>query len=158
MQRKGMLRPVGAAAWLARGRALELTDADGAMHAYRRAVAGCPDVPDAYTNLGRLHHERGELADAESCYRLALCGDPTSALFWFNLGVVLDDVRRESEAIEAYERALAIDATLADAHHNVARLYETIGRRTGDDLLVMRAIRHLGRSYVARRRSSTIFK
>ena len=115
------------------------------MAAYERALAGCPDLADASNNLGRLHHERGEIAVAESYYRLALCVDAEVALYWFNLGVSVEDQGRVSEAIAAYERALAIEPALADAHFNLARLLEVIGRRTADELVLRRAVRHLVR-------------
>lgn len=85
------------------------------------------------------------LAAAESHYRLAICGNPTVALYWFNLGVSVEDQGRVAEAISAYERALEIDQTLADAHFNLARLFEAIGRSSADELVLRRAVRHLVR-------------
>lgn len=145
-RRKGLLRPTSARTWYARGVALEsqpTPDVAGAMHAYRRALAGCPDLADAHVNLGRLHHDRGELAEAETCYRLAICADANVALAWFDLGVVVEDRGRPAEAIAAYTRALALDPAHADAHHNLARLYEQLGRRAGDVEAMRAAIRHL---------------
>ena len=72
------------------------------MAAYLRALAGSPHLADAHNNLGRLHHDRGALADAEGCYRLAICVDATVPLYWFNLGVALEDQGRCAEAITAY--------------------------------------------------------
>lgn len=145
--RRGYLRATSALDWYERGCALELSDPDAAMIAYRRALAGRPDLSDAYNNLGRLHHERGQLADAEGCYRLALCADPDIALYWFNLGVALEDAGRSAEAIAAYERALVLDARLADAHFNLARQLEHAGRHGQiiDELVMRRAVRHLKR-------------
>jgi tetratricopeptide (TPR) repeat protein len=42
----------------------------------------------------------------------------------FNLAVLLEDLGRRDEAIAAYREALALDPQLADAHFNLARLYE----------------------------------
>ncbi|MBL0216325.1 MAG: tetratricopeptide repeat protein [Myxococcales bacterium] len=50
-----------------------------------------------------------------------------------------------SEAIAAYEHAIACDPALADAHWNLARLLELVGRRTADELVLRRAVRHLVR-------------
>lgn len=139
------------------GLALESVDPAAAIAAYERAIAGRPGLADAHNNLGRLHHDRGALAVAESCYRIAICLADSIALYWFNLGVVVEDQARSAEAIEHYERALAIDPQLADAHYNLARLYERSGQRRGDELLLRRAVRHLGayrslaRAGVARR-------
>ena len=141
--RRGMRRATSALAWYERGLSLEATDPAAAMTAYARAIAGRPDLADAHCNLGRLHHDRGELALAEACYRRALAADDGVALYAFNLGVVLEDTGRPDEAIAAYERALAIDPYLADAHYNLARQIELAARSCGDDALLRRAVRHL---------------
>lgn len=151
--RKGMRKGTSALAWYDRGCALESTDPEAAIVAYRRALAGQPDLADAHNNLGRLLHDRGELAAAEAHYRLALCGHRYIALYWFNLGVVIEDLGRSAEAIDAYERALAIDPQLADAHYNLARQIEQVARRADDEVMLRRAVRHL-KQYRALARAS----
>ncbi len=141
--RLAMRRAVPATEWYERGRALERTDVAGAVAAYRRAVAGRPDLSDAHNNLGRLHHDAGALLDAEACYRLAACAAPAVALYWFNLGVVVEDRGRIAEALAHYEHAIALDPELADAHYNLARLYEAVGRRADSVIEMRSAIRHL---------------
>jgi tetratricopeptide (TPR) repeat protein len=146
--RRGLLRGTRATDRYEQARAIEARDPDAAMALYRRAIAGQLDLADAHNNLGRLHHDRGELADAEGCYRVAVCVDPAVALYWFNLGVAVEDQGRHAEAIAAYERAIELpgDAAIrADAHFNVARLLELGGRRDDDHLLLRRAVRHLVR-------------
>lgn len=144
-----MRRGTRATSWYEQGVALEVRDPGAAMVAYERAIAGRSDFADAHNNLGRLHHERGELAAAESCYRIAICidgaGGEQSALYWFNLGVSVEDQGRCAEAIAAYERALELAAACADAHFNLARLLDVHGRRTDDTALLRRALRHLVR-------------
>lgn len=107
-----------------------------AREAYRRAIALYPGHPEAHLNLGRLLHEEGQLADAESHYRQALAADPENAMAAYNLGVVLEDRDRPQEAVQAYKRALAHDPGHAEAHFNVGRLYESAGQ---EEL----AVRHL---------------
>jgi tetratricopeptide (TPR) repeat protein len=141
--RRRMRCGTSATAWYERGVAAEASDQQVAMAAYRRALAALPHLADAHNNLGRLHHDRGELAVAESCYRLAICAEAGVALYWFNLGVALEDQARNAEAIAAYAQALAVDPTCADAHFNLARLHELHGRRAGDVLEIQRAVRHL---------------
>jgi tetratricopeptide (TPR) repeat protein len=143
--RRGLRRATSAVAWYERGFALEACDPDQAIAAYRRAIAGRPDLGDAHNNLGRLLHDRGDLAGAEACYRRALACDPQVGLYLFNLGVVLEDQGRADEAIAAYEQALERDALLSDAHYNLARQIERQARSTGNDLLMWRAMRHLVR-------------
>jgi tetratricopeptide (TPR) repeat protein len=141
--RQSMLRAPRAIDLYERGLALEATDPERAIAAYRRALASRPDLADAHCNLGRLLHDRADFAAAEGHYRLALCIDDQVALYWFNLAVAVEDRGRYAEAIVAYDRALDLEPRLEDAHYNLARLYEQLGRRTRDELMKRRAIRHL---------------
>jgi tetratricopeptide (TPR) repeat protein len=155
--RHGLLRAKTATDWYEQGCALEDSDPVRAIAAYRRALVSRPAFADAHCNLGRLLHERADLAGAEHHYREAITADPGVGLYWFNLGVVVEDryagaPAAVAEALDAYGRALALDPSLADAHYNLARLYEQLGKRSGDDLMLRRAIRHLV-EYRARERS-----
>jgi tetratricopeptide (TPR) repeat protein len=126
-----------AESWYAHGCELEADDdLDAATAAYRRALEIDPGLPDAHLNLGRLRHEIGDLAGAEEHYRAAADAQPDEPTAVFNLGVVLQDRRRLEEAAAAYEKALALDGRFADAHYNLAGIYETLGRRQA-------AFRHL---------------
>lgn len=141
--RRGFRRATTALTWYERGCALETSDPEGAMAAYRRAIAGRRDFADAHNNLGRLHHDRGELVLAEACYRRAIAADPSVALYAFNLGVALEDLGCPHEAISAYELALALDSGFADAHFNLARQIELVARSQDDEVMLRRAVRHL---------------
>ena len=144
--RRGFRRATTALTWYERGCALETGDPEGAMAAYRRAIAGRRDFADAHNTLGRLHHDRGELVLAEACYRRAIAADPTVALYAFNLGVALVDLGCPHEAISAYELALALDPGFADAHFNLARQIEVVARSQNDgvdEVMLRRAVRHL---------------
>jgi tetratricopeptide (TPR) repeat protein len=143
--RRGLKKGTSAVAWYERGVALEASDPAGAMAAYGRALAGRPDLADAHNNLGRLHHDRGELAVAESSYRLAICIGGNIPLYWFNLGVVLEDQGRHAEALTSYARSLELSPEISDAHFNAARLLEQLARATGDEELLRQAVRHLAR-------------
>jgi tetratricopeptide (TPR) repeat protein len=151
----GLRRGRSATSWYDTGCRLEATDPAGAISAYERAVSSCPVLADAHNNLGRLHHDAGRLALAESCYRLAICADPSVALYWFNLGVAVEDQGRHAEAITAYERAVEIEASAADAHFNLARLLELNARHAGDDVMLQRAVRHLLRYRDLTRRNAS---
>lgn len=140
--RRGMRRAPSAVDWYELGCSLEHSDPSAAIAAYRRAIAGRPDLADAHNNLGRLLHDQGAPDVAEAYYRAALRLDDGVALYWFNLGVALEDRGRADEAVVAYERALALDARMADAHWNLARQLEHAGR-AGDELALRRAVRHL---------------
>lgn len=100
---------------------LEESDPDAARAAYEACLAADPQHLEARVNLGRMLHIAGRLGDAERVYRSAKTPEP---LLVFNLAVLLEDLNREPEAILAYREALALDPDLADAHFNLARLYE----------------------------------
>jgi tetratricopeptide (TPR) repeat protein len=104
-------------------RALDLEDSNpqAAQKAYELCLKSDPDHLEARINLGRLLHLAGRLAEAERVYRVGAKADPFIA---FNLAVVLEDLQREPDAIIAYREALALDPQFADAHFNLARLYE----------------------------------
>jgi tetratricopeptide (TPR) repeat protein len=123
--------------WFERALELESTDPAAALAAYARAVESDPTDVAAWTNWGRLLHERGELQEAERVYRRATEHCERDALLLFNFGVLLEDLHRTEEALDAYHGAIEADPTLADCHYNLARLYETMGQ-------AQHAIRHLG--------------
>jgi tetratricopeptide (TPR) repeat protein len=105
----------------AKGLALEEVDPQAARSAYEGALKADPNHLEARINLGRLLHLDGRLAEAEQVYRF---GGQAEPFLVFNLAVLLEDLGREPEAIIAYREALALDPQFADAHFNLARLYE----------------------------------
>jgi len=105
----------------ARALAIEDSNPQAAQKAYELCLKADPDYLEARINLGRLLHLAGRLAEAERVYRVGAKSDPFIA---FNLAVVLEDLKREPDAIIAYREALALDPQFADAHFNLARLYE----------------------------------
>jgi tetratricopeptide (TPR) repeat protein len=110
-----------AAECYAKAFSLEDTEPEAAQAAYEACLQADPQHTEARINLGRLLHLAGRLADAERVYRSA---DRAEPLLTFNLAVLLEDLGREPDAILAYREALALDPQLADAHFNLARLYE----------------------------------
>lgn len=120
----------------AQGTALERSNAEHALLAYERAIAADASRLDARINFGRLLHELERYDDAEQAYRDALTISRSErnlssrtdlALVHFNLGVLLDELERPDEAMGEYEAALRADASLADAHYNLALLHEERG-------------------------------
>jgi len=118
-----------------RGLALEATRPDAACDAYRRALAIDPNHCDAYVNLGRLLHERGQLSEAEFVYRAGLDRCGADATLLFNLAVLQEDLQQPQAAAQTYRAALDAVPDLADAHHNLARLCANLG-------LQQEALRH----------------
>lgn len=112
--------------WYNLGVDMEATAPEEAPDAYRRALELDENIVDAMINLGRLLQEQGEYDEAESLYRRAMKVQPDNPLASFNLGTLLEDCGRTHDAIEAYKRAAE---ALADAHYNLARLYDDMGQR-----------------------------
>ena len=123
--------------WFAQALTLESTDPEAALTAWRHAVDEDAGNAAAWTNWGRLLHERGRNAQAAEVYRRALAKVGPDPLLLFNQGVLLEDLGNPAAALAAYQSALDEDPDLADCHYNLARLYESLGQQ-------QRAIRHLG--------------
>jgi len=128
--------PLEAEGWYQWGCDLEDGAPGEAKSAYLKALELDPAHAGSHLNLGRLLHEAGELRDAEIHYRCALTDLRHRATAAYNLGVALEDMNLLDEALFAYARALESNPELADAHHNLARLLDRLGRTTD-------AIRHL---------------
>ena len=130
-------QPAALRDWFTEALALESTDPDAALSAYRQAVSDDSRNVAAWTNWGRLLHERGRPREAEEIYRRGLAEAGRDPLLLFNQGVLLEDLGNTSAALTAYQTALEEDPDLADCHYNLARLYESLGKPR-------HAIRHLG--------------
>lgn len=125
-----------AAEWFDKAGTLEEVDQDAACAAYRASIAADPSYGPAYTNLGRLLHERGQFTEAEAVYREGLARSGPDGVLLFNLGVLLEDENRSAEAAGSYRAALKASPELADAHYNLALICEAKGLR-------QEALRHL---------------
>jgi len=123
--------------WFTQALTLESTDPEAALAAWREAVDEDAGNAAAWTNWGRLLHERGRTQQAAEVYRRALAQVGPDALLLYNQGVLLEDLGDAAAALAAYQGALAEDPDLADCHYNLARLYESLGEP-------QHAIRHLG--------------
>ena len=127
-----------ARARLEEGIALEEKDTEGALRAYREAVALDPALLDGQINLGCLLHEMGRLDDAERAYRAGLAACGGAPALHYNLALLLEDLERPEQALDAYRTALDGDPALADGHYNLALLCERLG-------MAKDAIRHMAR-------------
>jgi tetratricopeptide (TPR) repeat protein len=110
--------------WLSSALELETTDTRAAMDVYRRAIKEDPQSTAAWINLGRLLHEQGKHTEAHKIYREGLTKCDTAECLYFNLGVLLEDLNQPEVAIDMYLRAVELDPDFADAHYNLARLFE----------------------------------
>ena len=125
-----------AASVFSQGEALERSDMTAAEAAYRKVLVLDPDHTDAYLNLGALLCESKRCGEAVALYDEALRRFPNEALLHFNRAVALEDKGRLVDALSGYNTSLQLDADLADAHYNAARLHEQLGD-------AKKALRHL---------------
>lgn len=120
----------GAIDWYEIGSEMESFAPDDAIEAYRQALEFDPGDADAHINLGRMLHERGDIAVAERHYRAALRARPHDVTARYNLGVALEDLGRLPEARGAYQEVVLADPQHADAWFNLAGVLEQIGRKS----------------------------
>ena len=104
---------------------LENSDPQRAIGLYRRCLELDDTHVEARINCARLLHQAGQFDLAEQLYRADACRRDAHALF--NLGVLLEDTGRTDHAIDSYLAAITVDPGFADAHYNLARLYEVQG-------------------------------
>jgi len=115
--------------WFNLGCELDPSSPDEARHAYEQALALDSGLADAHVNLGRLHHQGGDVARAETHYRAAVALAPADAVAHFNLAGLIEETGRAADAVAAYHRALEADPDFADAHYNLGLLLDALGRR-----------------------------
>lgn len=94
---------------------------DEAQPIYAALLECAPRRADVLSQLGILHHQRGDPARALERMRAALEELPDAHGLWNNLGNILIELERPVEAEEAFERSLAL-ANNAEAHSNLARV------------------------------------
>ena len=82
-------------------------DLDRALAMYQKATSIAP-IPQAYTNMGALLHQRGRYAEAVHAYQQSLALRPNSHATQRNLGDSLRRLGRLQEANHAYEAAAEI--------------------------------------------------
>jgi len=82
----------------------------------------------AYTNLGSLLQEQGDLAQAKALYEMTIAINPAFAIGYFNLGITLKALGDLPGAIAHYQQAIQLNPTYADAHQNLAVALLKLGR------------------------------
>ena len=83
----------------------------------------------AVNKLALVALARGDRGAAQRLLALALELDPRCVAAIVNQGNLLLEDGRPDDAVAVYQRALAIDADSADAHHNLGVAYRRLGRR-----------------------------
>jgi tetratricopeptide (TPR) repeat protein len=95
---------------------------------WQDTVAKRPQSAKAQNNLGRMHFNRGEMAEAQRHYEEARRLDPGSAQTCFNLGLMLDAQGRTEDAISQYREAVRILPYFAQAQVKMGAALIRLGR------------------------------
>ena len=107
----------------------EVAVTGGSVLSFRGAATPPSTVMDFLEEGARLV-DRGEHDRALAVYEEGLVAHPSDPALLFNRAVVLEDLERTDDAIKAYQRCIEFEPDYADAHWNLARLYEVRGIET----------------------------
>jgi protein O-GlcNAc transferase len=108
--------PGDAEAHMNLGNTLDLLGDGEAKACYLRAIDLSPNLLQAHDSLGRIAHERGDLAAALKHYQNAIALDPDFTAAHANLATVYRKISRLDDAEASCRRALELDGSLAGAH------------------------------------------
>jgi tetratricopeptide (TPR) repeat protein len=108
----------------ARTLALMRNDPTQAMLEFQVMTQSYPELPGPHANLGLLHRNANQLAEAEAALAKATELAPWDAQIWTEYGVTLRQAGKFTEARAAYERALQANPSYAPAHRNLGVLLD----------------------------------
>lgn len=92
---------------------------DGAIAAYREALAASPKDPTLHNRLGVCHERKGDAKAARAAYRRALELRKDYAEAWNNLGTLDHQRGKYKQAISAYGKAIQAKPTDPVFHRNL---------------------------------------
>ncbi|PAY19543.1 hypothetical protein CKO51_10510 [Rhodopirellula sp. SM50] len=105
-----------------------LMDRDGALQAYRAAVAIQPKFLEAQNNLGNCLNDLGETSAAVDHFRELGNEFPGESIVHYNLANVLQDAGEYNDSIAAFRRAIELDPDFASARENLGRALSDVTR------------------------------
>ncbi|MDC1449350.1 tetratricopeptide repeat protein [Candidatus Thioglobus sp.] len=92
---------------------------DAAINNYKKALKINPYYADAYSNMGNVLKDKGDLEAAIESYKQALKIKPDYAQAYNNMGNALKDKGDLEAAIQSYKQALKIKPDYAQAYSNM---------------------------------------
>jgi tetratricopeptide (TPR) repeat protein len=111
---------------------------EAAKQAYERALELDPQLAGAWTNLGAMWAQIGELEQAREHFERALGCDPQQPEAHHNLAELALRMGDAEAAISGFRRLLQLDPDWAEAHYGLARALLSVGGR-------VQALAHLQR-------------
>jgi Flp pilus assembly protein TadD/peroxiredoxin len=113
---------------------------DAAAESFQQVIAGKPDNPEAYYNLGTLNLRRNNLQQAQQYLEQAVKLRPDYPEAWNNLGMIAAQQGRPEEAIENFQQSLNQRPNYAIALLNLGNLYRRQGAHDQAQSLLNRAL------------------
>ncbi|XP_077298413.1 UDP-N-acetylglucosamine--peptide N-acetylglucosaminyltransferase 110 kDa subunit-like [Arctopsyche grandis] len=101
---------------------------DKSAHFSSLAIRQNPLLAEAYSNLGNVYKERGQLQEAVENYRHAVRLKPDFVNGYVNLAAALVAAGEVDQAVEAYISALQIDGDLYCVRSDLGNLLKALGR------------------------------
>jgi tetratricopeptide (TPR) repeat protein len=99
-----------------------------ALQAFREVVRDDPGRYDAWSILGFLYAEKGELSEAVPAFERALALQPDDAALCFNAAFTLQRAGDHERAMQLFLRAIALDPTLDRAWYGLGLSLAHLGR------------------------------
>ena len=116
------LKPSDAASWRTLGDMLyERKDMNGALNAYRKAIAVDPSVKGIYKRYYELAASHGSAADIEAALSGADNAGEVDAAMYAQLGSIFEKKAAYSKAIGYYQKAQQMDPTNTTVTSSIAR-------------------------------------
>jgi len=115
--------PENADRWEKALKASERQEHAEAIGHLNRIVASDPEDYSAWTELGSVHHNRGDFAEAEKAYERALKLSPSFARALLNYGKLRMAERRYDQAVDLLARSAELKPDVAEAHLLLGEAY-----------------------------------
>lgn len=115
--------------WFQEGcRFLDAGEAKSAIEAYRMALLGHPDMPEAHLHLAEALYLNGNTEGALERYYAAVEWDHDYIEAWTQLGCLHNELGERESALHAFEIALSVHPDYPDAHLHIAEMLNQLNR------------------------------
>lgn len=103
---------------------LKSGDENNALIQFQSVAEKAPQLAGPFINMGLIHLHKQRYQDAEQALLQATTVKPNDAVAQNHLGIALREQGKFDKAGQAYQQALQIDPNYANAHLNIAVLYD----------------------------------
>ena len=129
-ERYGQLNPGDASGHYALGMTLEaLQRPADARHEFEKSIELQPAQTESYFQLGRIELEAGNLRAADEQFTRVLSRDSHHAGALGSEGRLRFERKDYAQALDLLEKAIALDASLREAHYYLGMTYARMGRK-----------------------------